>query len=382
MNLLWRQLSGPNAFLKRVASDIRDGKNVIIRTPQFGPKKIFQAIKREFLADDDLDCRTITISTPLCFSPTNYLYTYFCPDIPPVTNKNIRNLIHKDTFSGKIIWINNLVTEDWSKWLEFLTDYEAACRNVSHIERTVLCFIIDNVSDCWLPQNDVCLSIHYWEDCVDSIDMSLYASRLLKEKNLSILEQDLIIHTIQQLALWDFEFATHLANQKPEDIINPLPIIENFAKIRNWNGVDELSHYEQWCCGVKNKFNDNWELHSAALHVLGQHDVLLKRLWRAQVKAIFPLIEDIRQKILESIKPFLKIPFETFYGKKKVVIENFHDLEIRHLFIQIKDSDVIPVKYQGLIGLIRDIRNDLAHQKPTSADNVLNLINYCTEFDY
>jgi hypothetical protein len=86
-----------------------------------------------------------------------------------------------------------------------------------------------------------------------------------------------------------------------------------------------------------------------------------RRLWRAQVSVLFPVIEEHRQRLIETLGNQLTIPFESVSG----TIEDPRYLEIGHIATQIDRFRLKTSKDLRLfVNQLKTLRDRLAHLDP------------------
>ena len=100
-------------------------------------------------------------------------------------------------------------------------------------------------------------------------------------------------------------------------------------------------------------------------------------LWKAQIKYIFPILEDYRCCLVSKYGNILKdyLPFEFVYGD---TVDDVNELELSHILYINKESDFLKKTELDRLVHFKDIRNDLAHMKPTSADKISKILSETT----
>ncbi len=112
-------------------------------------------------------------------------------------------------------------------------------------------------------------------------------------------------------------------------------------------GVPEVS---------KSSMGDSF-VHSAFLAQNGDENrELARRMWRAQLATLFPLIEEQRIRLIEEVQQMLTLPMETEYA----TLETALDLEIHQIAYQLRQHCPRPSQYQRAKKLA-NMRNALAH---------------------
>lgn len=109
-------------------------------------------------------------------------------------------------------------------------------------------------------------------------------------------------------------------------------------------------------------------------HFLEEETTIRSAIWMTQVKMLFPIIENFRQRFLERYQERIQkqLPHNNNFGEPVI---DYHDVElglIWHLFcdhdLQVSDKD-----YNDF-HIYRDARNHLAHIEPLNWKDVLQVI--------
>jgi hypothetical protein len=365
MGALWWELPGPRRFIQRVVQALRDGKNIVIGVPEYGPDDIPNALQHALNEDGDWYWQRVDAANHADELPAHVLMERFVGDPPPGELWNANLLAQQASFAGKVVWVSNVTAEAWPRWREFITDYAHACRSRPSYARG-LCVIPlfgtlagENVTP------EICLSVHLWRGCVDWLDMMLYTANITPLNGLTRTQGDTALATISHLALWDRHVAEVLANESLESLFNPGAILRRIAVERGWNKLHSKAY--TWHQGIVDVVDAQGEkTHSAILALNDTNGELDGRIWSAQVGVIFPLIEEHRRRLLRQLGKRLRTPFTTRFGG---VIKEVWDLELGHIAAQVKEYSIPLSKTdrQLLDQLVR-IRNSLSHLEVLEPD--------------
>jgi hypothetical protein len=363
---LWWQLPSPSRFISRITQDLKDGKNVILCMPEHLPDGLKSAVQYEL--GEDWDWYRLSLNSEELVEPVHVLFEHFIGEISPNQLRNARTLAENQNFVGKIIWLDGLTPQVWFAWKKFLSDYEQPCRAIPQLYRTLFCVSLVGELALDPPAEDVCLSHHNWKGIVNRLDMLLFTSSLFQDKRLPDLQKRVAISVITNLALWDYHVSKRLVDEKIENILNPVPILKEIAKERNWYTDYDYSLADKWCRGIANTIEGEEKTHSAALAVNGKEEIE-RRIWSAEVGEILPFVEERRREILERLAGILTIPFQTRFGEE---IKDLCDLEIGHIEYQINDiGTVVNTDIRQLVRKLREIRNALSHLQSISPELLL-----------
>jgi hypothetical protein len=370
MSLAWWHLPGARRFIEEAASDIRDGKNLILCLPPFAPEQFERALSEALSATDDWLSLSLDYA-PSNAAPLDFLYSRFLPAEPPGQVRSLGKLL--ENLTGKIIWLADAATcSNWAAWQDFLSDYQRACRHVPLYARTI--FVVPLTSDLCTaaaPAEDVCLARREWRGALDEIDALLYSAALCRRPGLSPVKRRLAIALAANLAIWDLPLAERLADEPFENLLEPAVMLESLAAERGWH--ENTPH--DWENGTLDYFGDAPQPHSAVIVLNGQQTILTRRVWSAQSSVLLPYVEERRQNLLGEFKDVLpplleKYPVTTRFNE---TIRDIHDLEIGHLESLLGKQPAVAPERRREIENLRRIRNDLSHLRRVSPPLLSNL---------
>jgi hypothetical protein len=273
--------------------------------------------------------------------------------------RNITKLVQEEAFCGRILYIDDMTLQRWKEWRFFLEEYGHVCRGVPPLQRTLFCVcLMGEVADD-PPGEDICVAVQRYENYASHIDTLIYTMFLLEQHRLSALEKRLAVSIIASLAMWDSLLAERLAGESLNRILEPIPVLRDFAQERNWPALAEANEASLWSCGIKNQFDGMPRIHSAALARSGNLRDVEQRIWSAEVGVLFPYIEERRQQFIDGLRTILRVPFVKKTGE---VVSDLRDLEIGHIEMQLKSMRVaLGPDMMREIECLRLIRNHLSH---------------------
>ena len=360
--MLWWQLPGPSRFVTSVVEDLRDGKNVILRLPEYVPSGIAAAV-RETLGNHDL-WSWCPLRTDECRDePAPLLFSKFIPGTHPQTIRNAHSLSGNDSFSGKLIWVDVTSGTTWPGWKSFIVDYAHACRSRSLLERSLFCLCLAGQLALDPPPEDVCLSHQSWQGIVDNLDMLLYTSALLREKQMPDLYRRIATSIVARLALWDPEVSQRLVREEMTRILEPAEVLKEMAIDRGWLTPEQKLPPTSWHTGAKGLFDGKERTHSAALAVDDPSNELRRRVWSAEVEVIFPLIEEKRQELIKTIAGVLT----------HRTVSELQDMQIGEIELEMsRRGNRVPYELRRQVKTLKEMRNSLAHLEPLSPGLIIS----------
>lgn len=357
-------LPGPERFSDGVLASIAEGKSTILFLPEQMPKGLKRAVMSDIAREAPDKCFYELFPSDLGpeASPLPSLFRFFEVEPEEVWSGNAlscETLSRSESFKNRILWIEETNDLNLRDWLSFLQKYEKASRNIELAERSLFCFCIFGRSPESVEiKEDVCLKFLSWRGYVDFFDMLLYAHWTFPGSSEGNLRRQVALNVAACLALWDPEVIDRLAEIPFLETLAPYAILEEMGGERGWNAK---GFEPRWENGAGEKRNGRLTPHSAFLALNGSMKELNLRLWKGQNTCLFPLIEEERLKIIESLKGRLKLPFPSSYDH---LIKEAEDLEIGHVWFQIESGDlqVTEAKKQQ-VSRLRWLRNVLAHQQ-------------------
>ncbi|HPP02897.1 MAG TPA: hypothetical protein PLX83_20105 [bacterium] len=354
----WWRLPGPQRFVDEIANDLRGGRNVIVCLPLHVPSGLRTAVRSSL--DQDIHWQSVPCSELRGGTPVDNVYEWLNLSHSAQELRTINTLLNHPNFGGYYLWFEEMDRERWSLWRDFLPEYANACRGMGILERTVFCIPLTGPGALEVPPEDVCLSIRRYEGYVSRLDMLVFARGQDTEAASSPVLDDLRVEIMAALAQWDAILAEIMAGKPLDLLLNCAEWLREVAWSRGWGSPIPSSFLEAWAMGIVNRNNGLSHLHSCACAL---HDIreLNRRLWKAQIRVLYPFLEEQRQLILERAKPFIKLPYMARNGE---LIDNIQNLELSHI------EAVLDLKFKRFnrdlldrISILRKIRNALAHMK-------------------
>jgi hypothetical protein len=156
-----------------------------------------------------------------------------------------------------------------------------------------------------------------------------------------------------------------------EQMLAPEPVLRDLALERGWPQHVPPSWPEQWRRGMAQHMGGKSQTHSALLSC----KELELRIWSAQVREIIPYVEEQRRHLLIQTGSTLQLPWSIpgANGQWREITD-LHDLEIQHINSQIRNDHSRDPQLRDLVACLSDMRNDLAHLKPITAQTLFDQV--------
>jgi hypothetical protein len=352
-------MPGPRAFLENAIDSFLDGASVVAHFPRRQSPGFLEALHG--LVDTKChgrwDVYLIQPEAETAAEPLPYLRSLFTPGIATGPTTSPRNLLEDPAFSGMLLLGALCEGERARTWMQFVADYGMSCRGLDPFKRPLFCLAVRGLERAALPRTDVALSVRSWSGHVDPLDMRLFVAAVLRNGREPGLLRETRVGVVAELAGDDPVLASLLAERSLEEVLSPFPALASYCEELSWTGSE--SREEQERLGVITSIGGARHRHSAFLARSGDVRSITRRVWKGQVRAVFPHIEECRARLVEESKAFLPAPpFATDQG----VIDDILDLEIGALAFHLNNGSNHrrPPRARDAT-ILREARNALAH---------------------
>ena len=194
----------------------------------------------------------------------------------------------------------------------------------------MFCVVLTGSAALNPPPEDVSLAVRRWSGCIDSLDMTIYAAERIAAGGLLPALRRLAISLAASIAVFDPLIVERLAQEPVASLLDPRPVLAEIARERGWTAADVAA--ADWSRGMSDYHDGRAQRHSALLALADDTNELNSRIWRAEVTAVLPYLEEQRRELLSRYSGLLSLPFTTRFGE---VITDPFDLELAHLAIQL-----------------------------------------------
>ena len=354
----WWSLPGPSSFVRSIVGDLRQGINVVIALPRWGPPAGLGTAVRQELGDDDLlHCwRSLDLKQEDLQDPLDILPGRFVPDIDQYSLCDGSDLACSKKFDGTLVWVSGAQGQSLKAWKTLLEKYADAVRSRPVEQRGLFCLLVEGVNPSVLPRKDIALSVRCWQGMVSELDMLAWLHHLVGRKLIeNATKRRLLIRLALEIVGYDPLIAVKAADKLDlENLGNPREWLLDVAANRGWQAGMVPTWEEGACDEMEGKNRVHAAFLSLAQDAQKHIDFLL---WRAQVGVLFPLLEEARREYLQKYESQLRVPHDTGQGS---VIHDKEDLELGHIHYQLYGR--IDRQELRRLQLLRDMRNALAHK--------------------
>lgn len=345
---MWWNLPGPRQFIRALADDLSDGKNLIVELPEHCIDAMRFALDEQL--GDFLVIDEGTVDDDVSVKPLE-VFRNLLEQCPTPLHQAL-----SEEFPGRVFWIDAIEESNAKEWVSFLEDHSRSFATVPEDNRCLLLPVFRGFAAPQPERGEATLAIRRFEGTSGHLDMMLYVSQGLDSSiRRHPLHQALQVATIVELAGCDPSLADELLTLRSDELQRPSGLLSTFKSKRGW------AQEANWFDGSCDELDGRSFAHSA---VVGELEIQ-RRIWRAQVQILFPFVEELRVELVAEYRSHISMPVETRFAS----IDNPLDLEIGQLAHELRRSG-IPTHKKRLLGVMKKIRNSLAHLELAEGEDV------------
>jgi hypothetical protein len=360
MNANWWLSPGPARLVRRVATDLRTGRSIILLAPSFWPSgfrgQVTKLVREIFTPTD-----TIVVSGAHSGDPAvvlnDELHVLEGSTRPtPARLANARG--------GHFTWVR--LEDDHAAiepWIRFLAAFAHASSAASAFERWLIVLEVSGVDRLPAGIGEASLAIHEVRRYSDLLDTALFVAQGIEDEH--PLARAFRIQMITGLGLWDSELCEALSARELIELAAPYAFLREFGLGRGWT-----AETAGWFTGADDEHEGLALSHSSILALRGDRLEIDYRLWRAQVGTVLPLVEEHRRILGERYIHLLQFPIATDDGR----INDVRDLQIGLLAFHLLKTKGVDRAHREMLVLLRGVRNRLAHYEPLIPTQLTSLV--------
>lgn len=349
---LW-DLPGARRFVNTACDLLRGGSSVVIQFPGRVPDGFDSAVAATL--GNTLDVGSLVATT----SPLQDLARRYVQH--PRHIGRLQDLCEDPGFRGRLVRLNGLDSETWSAWCAFISAYAEMSRSRPLFGRSLFLVVLAGSPPPEPPPADIGLACRSWDGLPDDVDLLLFATEQLREREDNPLLRSLVATTIARVAAWDFDTAAALVAQDYETIMDPRDLLREMAQDKGWAVDTPLD----WSLGTASRTGSAHPAHAA---LDDPPTELHRRLWSAQLSVLFPWIELRRHETVSA---------NLFQVKRQMRAEGDSQgdpfaLELGDL-LRLFGRRGASRQVRKTVLLLREARNELAHRRHIPLPTVLSL---------
>lgn len=371
----WSRITGPRVFIEQIVSSLSEGRSVALLLPDTCP---WLSEMRSFTAGAipnhyglgrlTVDSLRTNSGDDATKSPFQLLLGKYALHDVALRYRESMNpqsfLLDQHILKDRIIWLEDTPKNDPHAWLCFASTWRAKSPEDG-------LFVIEVPAHAAVALSNIAqdnLSLVDYRELVSDYSVSLFNGTLIDEiapRDMTNLEQRYLASLLTSLCGGDVEVAEALTGDLTALRDGPIDTVMNIAKyFEGSRGAEEETH-------ILNLVRAN------------DRESLGRRAWSAQVEVLFPLIETLRLKVIEALRPSIETILDedpiTQYGES---VKNVEDVELGTLIylmacrtennerrLYVPDSALREEIY-----LLHSCRNNLAHISVCPPDQVRRLL--------
>lgn len=365
----WWSLPGPSSFVRSLVGGLREGISLVVWLPRWAPPGLDAAVARGL--DEGLRWRKLDLAhldeAQIC-NPCRLLglrYTNVPAHALYAGNEQV--LIQSAEFAGMVVWVEGVSKQAWPHWRSFLDAYAEASRQRSLLERSMLCVVMRGCTPDPGLRTEVTLGSRVWRGYLSQVDMLAWAHfhvSAVQEASEHPLFARLRLWLVAELAGFDPLLVEYAATREIGALVHPAPWLRAFAHRRGWSVQSD----PDWADGGWDEMDGSRRRHTAWLALHDDHEVQ-RLVWRAQLAVLFPFLEEERVRYAKSHAAALQ----------RTSGRDTREIEIRDLCRALEGR--LPAEEAEYLGLLRQVRNGLAHLQHVPADRLQRLRDLATGQD-
>jgi len=343
----WR-LPGPLSVLTEVRTALLSGESLVLRMPPWAPDPV-PPLQSMLPGNREVhDITSVALDGQL---PSERL---LCKLIGVRDDDGLGNCGHRH--AEPVITIRPAIGGPLDCWARLLRRHYHATRQAAGAARLLL--VVD-ASESLDTRETGAAPLIDWKDAVRRLDMHLYAAQLLTNRSMSLLERELCTTMTREIAAWCPDVAEQMAEAGPQQSFQPIPILRCLAEQRQWTETTPAS----WSHGTLNYQYGIGVLHAALAAARGDVREIDRRLWRAQLEVLFPILEQLRAQLALR-----------YSGQLRAIVDDAPEpapsdpleWDIGPLAHRLVTAPNVRGAHRRLAAAMRDLRRPLAHLRPVS----------------
>ena len=334
----WNRITNPAQFIEDTSDELISSESVILRLPEKLPweEDFFESL-RTSLEKYGSERTFKTVSAEGVTSPGDFLMEQFFTEsernkcwLPTYhTYENFMAQNSETVMNHRYVCVSNIEPGMVQDWVDSINSYLSSINDAKD-ERGVFILIVRSSGEIEKGE----LKEYCYSSYVTDFDCLLFCQTLLSSQKLTTIQKEYISHLAFNIAGNDYELAGVFAGYGLELANHPYRTAE---KVFADSGKKVTN--------LKEKVNS--------------------ALWNAQIKVIFPRMENERRILVEKYYKDLKkcLPIKNINGDK---IEDPLELEVGHIFMLANKRRFADWGDYRMLEIMKDARNALAHLEAIS----------------
>lgn len=343
------QLPGPSRFLEEAAAGLKKGV-VVFEVPPSRARALFPSFHR---AVEDLGLASggfFEVEGGRGVPPASAIVEAALPAGERPDSPSPQSILRTPGMDGVVCCIHPAF-EEWRRWEPFVSAFLSERKNSILADPPSLAFL----APVGAGLLDKRAARFRFEGVVGRDEARLVFARAARGRAPSALDRLLAVELAVELAGWDLATVRALAGRPLEELIDRPP------QGLEWVNGAAVS----WEDGTEDLFDGRRFAALGAVLAGQDRSELDRRLWRAQVRALFPWLEEVRQEFIARHGRRLKLPLRSYDGTE---IRDPAELDWGQIQWAMKGSAT--PREMDWLDLMKDIRNALAHRRPVTYERL------------
>lgn len=333
----WNNITKARKFVDDIVTAALEGKSIILSLPEAVPwYDTFVELIQEQLQMENSKNAFETISCPE-EEVGLYLLNKYCRKEKRATyryGQTYAAFLGKSddiVLNDRYIWVTDIPKSKYDEWIDFIVEYN---KNVT--TKTPAIFILETHDDSYAYKAKKGIKKLFFDQNIGPYDKFAFCTLAATENNCKEYMRPYLAELAAAVCGDDIELCAACVKEGSRFLENPVEMIRQI---------------------VERKYRSNGERYQ----FLCREDEIQKRIWEAQLKHVFLLIEKYRNYFTARYANAIKkaLPIHNSNGE---VVENPQDVELGTLFYMAGKSEILIEEKEYIkLEMYRNARNRLAH---------------------
>lgn len=345
----WNQITSARNFIDQIVNGIYGSKNLILTLPCWVPwYRTFCTIVETELCRRNPEYKLELLTCPEQ-KPGEYLFENFCQKDKRAQYRPSETFAHflagnEDIMlNHRYFWIRDIPEAKLSEWIEFATEYKKA----SSVCGTAASFILEKKEGAANKKEGKGFIRLNLSDWIDPYDCYTFCALAGAKLNIPALYRPYLAEVLSCVCSRDAEFCAACLRQWDDFLDDPAGVLEKIQ-----------SEEEK-----ENETPFSLDLKKDSVH---------SKIWKAQLKQLFPAIEQYRLKFIQQYSEQLAV------GCYDLGVDSAQDMELGNLCWLCRNGTLkLSREEYRELDFFRRSRNFLAHLTPLCSEDVRHILNAC-----
>lgn len=366
-----QSLQGPAAFLREIAAGVVQDGIGCIPIPDSPPEWLLPSIREAIEATATVRAFSINASKGLKGrSPAHMLASAVMPGATAI--RSVAALIGEAELADAAFVVSGIPMGEWPQWATFLRAFKAEWARADRPNLPLVAFCppssvgAHDLARFCRPGGEPLA----WRGRVERIDTEQAAFAYFGKPDGQDLASSVATSVAVELAGWDLQVLEFLATEKVEERLDPTTFLEGIAS-------QLPAEVPSWARGTVDGWDGMPFVHTLSLLRTGERAAVDDRIWKGQVRVLFPFLQRVRAIVVGHYKACLvsKLPREKVFpgGTTRIYRDPF-----RLEFWDIIDilGGVASSKELGFLKICHKVRTALAHMDVVAPQFTTGLSNW------